>query len=270
MYPSIRISTLNIPSFFAMIAFGFIVAGIFLWKAFQKSTLSYKHKWVWVLIIAFSVPAAMIGTHIDEYLPFLLRYIISSESISTIENILSLTSGWFNGFILSAITILILLKLLKVPILYVCDLASPSIAIGQVFGRIGCFLAGDGCYGRATDLPWGMAFPDGVVPISIPVHPTPLYEASLLLLIFIVLWRLRHRGLPEGTTIALYLVLSGTERFFVEFIRLNAKLMFSLTAPQIFSLIFIIIGSRMLYLRRNEIRVIMFSSPSTSETVQLS
>jgi phosphatidylglycerol:prolipoprotein diacylglycerol transferase len=187
------------------------------------------------------------------------------ENIKFITDALSYTFGWFNGFIFSVFVILISLKLLKAPVLYICDLAAPSIAIGQVFGRIGCFLAGDGCYGRATDLPWGMAFPDGVVPISIPVHPTPLYEASLLLLIFIVLWRLRHHGLPEGTSIALYLVLSGTERFFVEFIRLNAKFMFNLTAPQIFSVIFICIGSRMLYLRRNALRAVLFSSSRAAQ-----
>ena len=56
------------------------------------------------------------------------------------------------------------------------DVAAPALAIGLAIGRIGCQLAGDGDYGVPTDLPWGMSYPNGVVPTTERVHPTPIYE----------------------------------------------------------------------------------------------
>jgi hypothetical protein len=50
-----------------------------------------------------------------------------------------------------------------------------SLAYG--IGRLGCLLAGDGTYGPPSDLPGAMAFPNGAMPTTVPVHPTPLYEA---------------------------------------------------------------------------------------------
>ncbi len=58
-------------------------------------------------------------------------------------------------------------------------------------GRLGCLLAGDGTCGPPTDLPWGMSFPNGLVPTTVPVHPTPLYEALAAFVIAAVLWRVR-------------------------------------------------------------------------------
>jgi phosphatidylglycerol:prolipoprotein diacylglycerol transferase len=123
------------------------------------------------------------------------------------------------------------------------DITAPCIAIGQVLGRMGCFISGDGCYGRPTTLPWGLAFPDGAIPINTLVHPTPLYEAFVLLIVFVVLWSLRLQGLPRGRSIGIYLIASGRERFFVEFIRLHHKVWLGMTAYQIASVVLILLGS---------------------------
>jgi phosphatidylglycerol---prolipoprotein diacylglyceryl transferase len=250
MYPFLRINSLVIPTFLIFIVLGFTVAGVLLRKQFLESTIN--RKWLWIPIVLVSIITAYVGTTIDNL--FSMVFPDANETAHSFHHVI----GWFGGFTFSSLTIITLLKIFRLSVRQISDLAAPCIAIGQVFGRIGCFLAGDGCYGRATDLPWGMAFPDGVVPITIKVHPTPIYEAVLLLLIFIFLWRVRHIGLPAGTSIALYLILTGIERFFVEFIRLNAKFMFNLTGPQIFSLLFIVIGSTMLYNRRTEIYATLF------------
>ena len=63
------------------------------------------------------------------------------------------------------------------------------------FGRIGCFLAGDGDYGIPSSLPWAMSFPHGIVPTLDRVHPTPIYEFLGALAITIFLWR---RGAPSN------------------------------------------------------------------------
>ena len=90
------------------------------------------------------------------------------------------------------------------------------------FGRGGCELSGDGCYGIPTDLPWGMAYPNGLVPTLDFVHPTPIYEMIQMVCIFGILLALRDRLRP-GMVFGLYLVLMAVARFFVEFVRLTPE-----------------------------------------------
>ena len=92
------------------------------------------------------------------------------------------------------------------------DLCAPALAIGYAVGRIGCQLSGDGDYGVASDLPWAMAYPDGTVPTTEEVHPTPVYESLAMGLVAWVLWRLRNSFRP-GILFALYLVLAGLNAF---------------------------------------------------------
>jgi phosphatidylglycerol:prolipoprotein diacylglycerol transferase len=92
-----------------------------------------------------------------------------------------------------------------------------------------------------------MAYPDGTEPIDETVHPTPVYETLAMGLVAMLLWRLRFR-LTNGLLFALYLVLSGTERLLVEFIRRNDDLALGLTQPQLFSVATILIGTLWLLL----------------------
>jgi phosphatidylglycerol:prolipoprotein diacylglycerol transferase len=115
------------------------------------------------------------------------------------------------------------------------DLCAVPLAIGYAIGRVGCQLSGDGDYGKPTDLPWGMAYPKGTVPTHVDVHPTPVYETLSMGLVALLLWHLRDR-LTGGRLFALYLVLAGTERFLVEFVRRNDEVVAGLTLPQLFSL----------------------------------
>ena len=100
---------------------------------------------------------------------------------------------------------------------------------GYAIGRIGCQLAGDGDYGKPWDGPWAMAYPDGTVPTTETVHPTPIYETLAMGGVAWCLWRLRDRVRPGGL-FALYLVLAGAERFLVEFLRRNDASSAGLTA----------------------------------------
>ncbi|MCA1677451.1 MAG: prolipoprotein diacylglyceryl transferase [Actinobacteria bacterium] len=111
----------------------------------------------------------------------------------------------------------------------------PALALGYAIGRIGCQLAGDGTYGIPSDLPWAMSYPDGIVPTTQRVHPTPVYETLAGVLIFAVLWQLRTR-LCAWRLVGVYLVLSGAERFAVEFVRRNDEVLAGLTQPQLWAL----------------------------------
>ena len=126
-----------------------------------------------------------------------------------------------------------------------------GMALGYGIGRIGCQLAGDGDYGVPTDLPWGMAYPNGVVPTDEIVHPTPVYETLLGVTSFGVLYSVR-RSLESrpGLLFCLYLILSGASRYGVETIRLNPIVAWGWTGAQLFSLALIaagiVLGARLL------------------------
>ncbi|MFT5441526.1 MAG: phosphatidylglycerol:prolipoprotein diacylglycerol transferase [Myxococcota bacterium] len=103
-----------------------------------------------------------------------------------------------------------------------------ATAIGQCFGRVGCFLVGDD-YGIASDLPWAVAFPIGAPPINIPVHPTQLYEVVWLLPIA---WLLYSRRAISPFLFGEYMIANGLGRLVIESLRRNPKVALGLTEPQ--------------------------------------
>jgi phosphatidylglycerol:prolipoprotein diacylglycerol transferase len=113
--------------------------------------------------------------------------------------------------------------------------ASPALAVGHAIGRVGCFLVGDD-YGRPTELPWGVAFPEGLPPTDVPVHPTQLYEAAILVPVAWLLFRWRRRGVPDPVIVGGYLLLAGAARFAIEFIRVNERVLGSFTVAHLISL----------------------------------
>jgi phosphatidylglycerol:prolipoprotein diacylglycerol transferase len=117
------------------------------------------------------------------------------------------------------------------PILPILSAATPALAVGHLLGRIGCFLVGDD-YGRPTTLPWGIAFPKGLPPTDVPVHPTQLYEAGLLGILAWLLIRWRRAGVPDSAVLGRYLLLAGFIRFAIEFVRVNVRVALGLTVAQ--------------------------------------
>jgi phosphatidylglycerol:prolipoprotein diacylglycerol transferase len=98
----------------------------------------------------------------------------------------------------------------------IADLIIVTAPIGLGFGRIGNFINGE-LYGRVTQVPWGVIFPRGGPD---PRHPSQLYECALEGgVLFLVLWLLKDRKLPEGALLAIFLGLYGVFRFVVEFFR---------------------------------------------------
>lgn len=153
-------------------------------------------------------------------------------------------SGWVwqGGLVGGAFAVILAARRVGLPLADVADLSALCLAIGQTIGRIGCQLAGDGDYGIPTDLPWGMSYPNGVVPTLERVHPTPIYEMLAYFAIFLALWRQRSWARPPGSLFGQYLILTGVARFAVEFVRRNPQVALGLTVPQFFSLGFAAIG----------------------------
>jgi phosphatidylglycerol:prolipoprotein diacylglycerol transferase len=98
----------------------------------------------------------------------------------------------------------------------IADLFIVTAPIGLGLGRIGNFINGE-LYGRVTQVPWGMVFPKGG---PLPRHPSQLYESALEGgILFLILWFLKGKKLPDGGLLALFLSLYGLFRFFVELFR---------------------------------------------------
>ena len=122
------------------------------------------------------------------------------------------------------------------------DMGAPGLAIGYAVGRLGCQLAGDGDYGIPSDLPWAMSYPDGTVPTTDQVHPTPIYEFLVMGAVTWWLWRRRDRVRP-GELIGWWAVLAGVERFLIEFIRRNEDILGPFSLAQIVSVAMVAVGA---------------------------
>ena len=154
--------------------------------------------------------------------------------------------SWYGGAIGGVATGLWMLRRYRVPLLRGLAAAAPALALGHAIGRVGCFLVGDD-YGRPTDLPWGVAFPLGLPPTSVAVHPTQLYEAVLLLPLGWLLIRWRRRGVPDAVVLGRYLVLAGALRFAIEFVRVNRAILGPFTLAQLIALSLVAVGVVLLF-----------------------
>ncbi len=128
----------------------------------------------------------------------------------------------------------------------IADVLAPSIALGSVFGRIGCLLNGC-CYGRACDAPWAITFPadNPLHPPTTPVHPTEIYDALLNFALYVFLAWLFRRKKFDGQIFAAYLICYAFTRSFVEYFRgdyTDAHHHFGLTPAQLTSVPILVAG----------------------------
>jgi phosphatidylglycerol:prolipoprotein diacylglycerol transferase len=159
---------------------------------------------------------------------------------------------WFGGLVGGAVGVVLWAWRRGFLGLQLLDVCAVPLALGYAVGRLGCQLSGDGDYGEKSDLPWAMSYPDGTVPTTDEVHPTPIYESVTVGLIALGLWRLRGRLAP-GAVFALYLVAVGLERLLVEFIRRNDDLALGLTLAQFLSVALIAAGAAWLVQKRGRL-----------------
>lgn len=124
----------------------------------------------------------------------------------------------FSGGILLVLpTLLLYLRIKRLPFWTTADLFAPGVALGQAIGRIGCFMAGC-CYGAPSQVPWRVVFTDPrcLAPLDVGLHPTQLYASFSSLAIFLaLLWLGREKQYP-GQVMLWYLILHSTARLFLE------------------------------------------------------
>jgi phosphatidylglycerol:prolipoprotein diacylglycerol transferase len=247
LYPFIHIGPLTLGSYGLMVATGLICAFFILRADFARRGVSADAE----AIIGITGLAGLAGSRLYHLLESPAEFFADPwpQLFSTMG--FAFVGAIIGGFI----ALVILARRFRMSMLLMLDAASPAAAMGYGIGRIGCLISGDGDYGIPTSLPWGMSFPNGIVPTTDRVHPTPIYEFLVAVLIFWILWRLGARGLkthaPNGMIFAVYLVLTGIARYLVEIIRINPRSFYGLTNAQAASVVSVLAGVALfVYCRR--------------------
>ncbi len=243
MQPEIHLGPLDLQTFGICFAFAFLCSGALFARRLRE--LRKPPDWTYEAVFA-ALIGGLVGSRLD--------YIVQNWDKVSGDLTGNIFSGsglvFFGGLIGGAVGVLLWARWRGFLGWDLIDGAAAPIAIGYAVGRIGCQLSGDGDYGEASDLPWAMAYPEGTVPTTDEVHPTPVYETFTMGLVTLLLWNLRDRLAP-GMVFGLYLILAGLERFLVEFIRRNDAVAAGLTVPQLFSLAMLAGGTALVLARRN-------------------
>jgi phosphatidylglycerol---prolipoprotein diacylglyceryl transferase len=199
--------------------YGIFVAAGFLaafWTASKRAPLAG----ISSEVMAGLVPWIIVGAIIGARLLYVITYWQQDFAGKPFIEVFRIRSGlvFYGGLIGASVATILYTRKHKLSLWKTADVAAPSIALGHVFGRLGCFMSGC-CYGRSCDLPWAVRFPEDHWTAGAPVHPTQLYESGLNLLLFFGLaWLFRRRRF-DGQVFATYLVAYAVLRAFVESFR---------------------------------------------------
>lgn len=230
-----QLGPITIHSFGFTLALGFLIIAWILGKEFNR--IGYSSDAAWSVVLG-----AMIGGVLGAKLYYLADHWSDTrlDPLGTVFSGAGLT--YYGGLIGGALGVLWAAHRHKIPYFTLADTCSPFIALGYAIGRLGCLLNGDD-YGRVTDAPWGMSFPQGSPPTLETVHPTQIYEAAAAFIIFGFLWNRRKLwSRRPGTIWGSYLILAGLERFIVEYYRTNTPVALSLTVAQWISVGLVVFG----------------------------
>ena len=223
MYPVLfRIGDFPVNTYGVFLALAFLCAILVTVKLAERDGLPRQKIYdlsLWMLL------ASLIGSKI-------LMLFTEPEYRQNLSQLLSLdflrSGGVFYGGMLGAVVVgYLLMRHYKLPWWRTADACAPGIALGNFFGRQGCFAAGC-CWGEPTTLPWGVKFTElghqiTGVPIDTHLHPTQLYESfSMLIVFFFLLWLHKHRKFT-GQVILFYALLYSVVRFSIEFVRADPR-----------------------------------------------
>ena len=263
MYPTLfRIGHFSISTYGVLVAIAALSAAWVAARAFRDRGLSGDHAWS---LLGYGLIGGFVGAK--------LYYVLLHGNPAAF-----LARGgfvWYGGLIGGALAVAYAIRRKRLPLGPTADALAPALALGHGIGHIGCFFSGDS-YGLPSNLPWAVAFEYGappstagalrrefgvVLPENIPdsaliaVHPAMLYSAFALIAIFALLWVLRRRQEPAGWLFGLYLVLTGIERFLVEFVRAkDDRFLWGFTTAQVIAAAAILAGVLLLVMLRARAR----------------
>lgn len=253
----VKIGPITIYGYGLMLAIGFLVGSYLVIHEFKRRRLNVEHaNSITLIAIIAGIAGSKILFLIENWSEFVADPIGMAFSPSGLT--------YYGGFLLATACIYLYIKKKGLYFFTVADAMAPALMLAYGIARIGCHLAGDGDYGFPTTLPWGTdyskgtyppsyafrdfpeitsQYPNGIVPDTTPCHPTPIYEFLICTVMFFYLWRIRKTTSPPGKLFMIYLILAGAERFAIEFIRINPRIVLGLTEAQLISFVLILIGA---------------------------
>lgn len=218
----IHAEAVRVPTYFASLMVGMAMATFVLRREAIRSQLSTRVIYDLAILV---LPAAMLGSR--------ALYVAQQHGIASLVDparIFSPDGGYvfYGGVALASVLVLLRTRRLGLDAWRVSDVFAPAMPFGIAFGRLGCLGAGC-CHGRPADWPLGVEVPwsiryytRGAVPealLGVPLHPSPLYESLLGLLLFYVVSRVRARQAFDGQAIIGMFTLYGIGRTLIEFTR---------------------------------------------------
>ena len=217
MYPDVlQVGFLHVRSYGLMLAIAFL-AGT--WLGLKEARRLGLDPDRLVTVILVTLVASVLGARAL----YVLEHV--EEFRRQWGNVLAVWQGGltlYGGVVAGTAAGLIAARRLGMPIWTVADALAPSVALGTMFGRVGCFLNGC-CYGRPTHLPWGVVYPPDSFPGlefgDQPLHPSQLYNAAFGLALFALLWRIRERVRVPGSLFWGFLIVFSAGRVLIDFTR---------------------------------------------------
>jgi phosphatidylglycerol---prolipoprotein diacylglyceryl transferase len=214
----IHFGTFYLPTYGVLVAAAFLTA---LWMTSRLAKDAGMNSEVVVNLGVYCALAGIVGAKVLMIAldPTFRANPLEIFSLSTLQS----AGIFYGGLIAALITAYVYMRRYKLPVFQTADLFAPGLALGHGIGRLGCFAAGC-CWGKPTNLPWGVVFrnPDAQavgVPMNVPLHPTQLYESFSEFIICAILFFFARRQHRPGAILGGYLVLYGMVRFLVEFLR---------------------------------------------------
>lgn len=236
MFPTLlKIGPLTLRTYGLFVAIGFFAAMQYLLRRGKSAGVSEGH----ILdIILYTIVIGLLGARITYVI---INWSFYAHRFSDIFKVWEGGLVFYGGFLTGLATVIGYTAFHKELRLWsIFDLFAPAIALGHVFGRLGCLFAGC-CYGLPTSLPWALRFsnPQSLSPLNVALHPTQLYEALGNLAIFVVLDRYNRSRHPEGYAFGAYLAMYAVLRFLIEFVRGDERggLLWGLSPSQITAIV---------------------------------
>lgn len=167
------------------------------------------------------VPWLLLGSVLGARVLYIVTYWRESFAGQPWTEIFMIQRGglvYYGGLIGASLVVILFALWKKIPLWKLADVLTPSIALGSMFGRLGCLMNGC-CFGRACELPWAIRFADDHATQGLPVHPTQIYDALLNLILYLgLVWLFRRRKF-DGQIFAVYLICYAVTRSIVEAFR---------------------------------------------------
>lgn len=211
-----EIAGFHLHSFGLMVALGFIVGT---WISTRRAiAVGLDPNAIQDLVF----PWLLIGGIVGARVLYVISYWNKDFAGRPWTEIFALWNGglvFYGGLIGATVAGIIAVIRKNLPLWVTADCLMPGVAIGHVFGRVGCLLNGC-CFGRTCEVPWALHFPKDHPTAGMSVHPAQLYEAGLNLALcgFLIWWHQKRRSF-EGQVFAIYLIAYSFIRAFSEYFR---------------------------------------------------